>query len=281
MLANVLTENIAEQLVVGGADSNSFSVEVYNNYVTVDRKHHHTSLIESKTIKVEKDVIVYLKKQAHNVYQLQCKWLWREPTIFENLSYDEGIELQQVITQIATSLRQLEMSNHSLDGIQVGKQVWARHDISLDLGLESYVSRFSSYDTDTKYRLYTYTGAQKIEANYPDWRIPTVQDFVKLSKFFGKGYIKELLGNLNFGFYGFHSKRIPHNEMTQFLNMNPALKAQNGGFYWTSDLKGFDPQNEQFGNRSYIYFNRLTQKVCRQESVNANDNFFSLRLIRR
>lgn len=281
MIANVLTDYFVEDLVEDGILSNSFSIEVHNNYVTVDRKHQHTSLIESKTIKVEKDVIVYLHKKGSDVYNLECKWLWRNSTIFENLSFEDAKQLELVITQISTSLRRVAMLNNNLSGIQVGDQLWASKDINLDMGLESKFSGLNEAQKIQKNRLYSYTGAQRVEANYPEWRIPTVEDFEELFNFFGDNIQKELTGHLNFFYHGFYSDRIPSKEMKLFLELNPALRAKNGGFYWTSNIEGYDPRNENMGKRKYVYLNRFSAQASIEESVNANDNFFSLRLIHR
>lgn len=281
MLVNVFTDQIAENVAIAGAKDSSFLVEVHNNYVTVDRRHQHTSLVESKTIKVDKDVLVQLHRERNNQYTLECKWLWRDPTVFENLLYDEAKLLKQVITQIATSLQRLAVASPRLNGIEVGNQMWASEDINLDMGLESKISRASGYSKYGIKRLYTFTGAKKIEENYPDWRIPTVEDYLELFEFLPQAPLKELVKNLKFGFYGFHSNRLSTEEMIRFQKMNPALKPFYGGFYWTSDIEGYDPKNEKYGKRKYIYLNRLSKQVTIEESVNLNDNFFSLRLIHR
>ncbi len=280
MLANALTHQIGQDIEVVGQGENSFSIEVYKNFVTVDRQHKHTSLIESKTIKVEKDVIIYIHRSRNDAYNLECKWLWRKPTVFENLTFEQANKLKVIISRVATSLRSLAMAKSTLEGIRVGRQVWAKHDIDLDMGLECRTLQ-SDIGSREVNRTYNYRGAERIEANFPGWRIPTVQDFNDLASFFRRHLFTELTGKLNFGFHGFDSGVIPKKEIDIFLGLNPALQVENGGFYWTSDLDGFEPEKDNFGNRKYFYLNRLTRDTAIKDSANVNDNFFSLRLIRR
>ena len=280
MLSNALKDYISQDLDVVGQGENSFLIEVHKNYVTVDRKHQHTSLIESKTIKVDKDVIVYVNKTGDNSFDLQCKWLWRNPTVFKGLTWEEARELEEVINRMSNSLRQLAVADKNLPSIRVGKQLWAKVDIDLDMGLESQDSE-ADLKRNSADRLYTYTGAERVAANFPDWRIPTVDDFKELADFLDWGFYQELVSHLNFGFGGFCSNSIHKKELNKFMQMNPALQPNNGGFYWTSDLIGSEQDSRLYGKRKYIYLNRFTKKVSVEESINVNDNFFSLRLIHR
>ena len=278
MLSNALTDYVPQEIDLVGQGENSFTIEVHKNYVTIDRKHPHTSLIESKTIKVDKDVIVTLYKKAEDVYKLECKWLWRNPTVFDNLTREEATQLRTVINKLANSLRSLATANKTLPAIKIGKQVWAKVDIDIDMGIESRASE-ANCSKNSVNRLYTYTGAERVAANFPNWRIPTVEDYQEMMDYLYWGLFKELTGPINFGFYGFASNSISDKDLKAFQQMNRALQANNGGFYWTSDIEGYDPEYEQFGKRKYIYLNRFTQKVNIEESVNMNDNLFSLRLI--
>lgn len=281
MVANVLTDFFVDDFVDGDFGQNDFVIDVNHDIVNVDRKHQHTSLIESRTIKVDKDVIVYLHEKEEDIFDLECKWIWRDPTLFENLSKSQAENLQHTILEISKSLKTATIVQSELKGIKVGNMVWSSQNINIDMGLDSVLPKVDDRHPGQLNRLYTYNGVEKIESLFPEWRVPTVNDYNKLMAFFGRFMWKELTKNMKFEFGGFYSERIPEKELKVFLDMNPALKPLNGGFYWTSDIDNFDRRKVNSGKRSYIYFNNYTQSVNVDQSVNANNNMFSLRLIKR
>ena len=281
MVANVLTDFFIDDFVEGDFNQNSFMIEVNQNFVTVDRKHQHTSLIESKTIKVDKDVIVYLHQKDEELYNLECKWLWRDATFFENLSHKQALDLQRIIIQLSNAQRRAATLNSGIRGIRVGNQIWANKNMDVDMGLESRIPLADDKEMEELGKLYTYKAADRIDNLYADWRVPTVKDFEELFEFFDAQKWVELTNHMEFHLGGFFSERIPQNELNLFLEMNPALQALNGGFYWTSDVEDYNYKDELSGKRKYIYFNRFNEEISVEESVNANDNLFSLRLIKR
>jgi uncharacterized protein (TIGR02145 family) len=281
MVANVLTDFFIDDFVKGDFNQNAFMIEVRQNYVTVDRKHQHTSLIESKTIKVDKDVIVYLHNKKEEVFDLECKWLWRNPTYFENLSKQQAEDLQRIIIQLSNAQRRAATLSSGLKGIRVGNQIWASQNMDVDMGMESRIPTYADKNLPELGRLYTYKAVDRIDNLYPDWRVPTIDDYKILFDFFDNQKFGELTKHMEFHLGGFYSEKIPQSEMNMFLEMNPALEPFSGGFYWTSDIRDYDYKEEWSGKRSYIYFNRFNENISIEESVNANDNMFSLRLIKK
>lgn len=281
MVTNVLTDFFKDDFIEGDFNQNSFMIEVHQNFVTVDRKHQHTSLIESKTIIVDKDVIVYLHEKKEDVFDLECKWLWRNPTIFENLSQKQAHDLQKIIIQISHAQRLVAIQNEELSGIRVGKQVWSSKNIDLDMGIDSKIPSGEDPTGEGRGRLYSYKGVESIENLFTDWRVPTVKDYLELFGFFDLRCWEELTERMEFNLCGFFSHRIPEKEFNMFLEMNRALKPGKGGFYWTSNIESFDYKNKLSGKRNYVYFNKYNQQTTIEESVNSNDNMFSLRLIKK
>ncbi|MGB0346911.1 MAG: hypothetical protein ACPGGA_05455 [Balneolaceae bacterium] len=281
MVANVLTDFFIDDFVEGDFNQNSFMIEVSQNFVTVDRKHQHTSLIESKTIKVDKDVIVYLHEKNEDVYDLECKWLWRDATFFENLSKQQALDLQRIIIQLSNAQRRAAMLISGLKGIRVGNQIWANQNMDIDMGLESKVPIAYEKEMPELGKLYTYKAVDRIDNLYADWRVPTVKDYEDLFDFFYDQKWNELTKNMGFHLGGFFSEKIPNNELNLFIEMNPALRALNGGFYWTSDIEDYNYKDEYSGKRKYVYFNNFNEEINIEESVNSNDNLFSLRLIKK
>lgn len=281
MVANVLTDLFIEDFVDKTYDFSAFLIEVNDNFVTVDRKHQHTSLIESKTVKVDKDVIVYLHEVEDDVVDLECRWLWRDSTIFEKLSNDQALKLQNTIIQISNSQRRAGLKNIEMGAIRVGDQIWSSCNLDIEMGIESKEPTIDGKHLKNFGLLYTYRGAEKIISMFPEWRIPTVSDYLQLMDFFNDNFWKELTGHMEFKLAGFHSDKISKSELDQFLGLNPALKSRNGGFFWTSDVRDYNPRNAGSGMRNYIYFNKFTKRITSEQSVNANDNMFSLRLIKR
>ncbi len=281
MIANVLTDFFVDDFVEGDFKLNAFKIEVWQNYITVDRKHQHTSLIESKTTKVDRDVIVYLHEKDSDHFDLECKWLWRDATYFENLSKQQALDLQRIIIQLSQAQRKAALINSGLKGIKVGNQVWASKDITLDLGLLSKIPVSGKQEMESLGRIYNYKGVERIETLFDDWRVPTAEDFRELLNFFDRQRWQELTGRMKFGLSGFFSERIPEEELNIFMEMNPALQTLNGGFYWTSTIDGYDYKDEKSGKRSYVFFNKFNEEVSLEQSVNSNDNYFSLRLIKK
>ncbi len=281
MVANVLTDLFIEDFIENESGFSSFKIEVNNNSVTVDRKHQQTSLIESKTIKVDKDVLVYIHEIGEDVVDLECKWLWRDSTVFEKLSYEQALELQRTITQISNTNREAALKNVHLTGIRVGSQIWSATNLNIDVGIESSIPKSDDKVLKQLGMLYTYSGAERIESLHPGWKIPTIKDYQILFNFFRSDKWNELTGHMDFKLAGFYSKKIKEKEMRTFLEMNAALKPHYGGFYWTRDFVDIQPGNSKTGKRSYIYFNSFNKEITEEQSINANDNYFSLRLIKK
>lgn len=282
MIATALTDLFVDDFVEGDFESTSFNIEVTENFLTVDRRHQHTSLIESKTIKVEADVIIYVHKKESSLYDLVCHWLWREPTRFENLSHDQAIELQQIISQIAHSLRKASNQNNTLKGIKVGNQIWSDRNLFMDAGLETAIqSELNKMERKDFGYLYTKAGAERVASIFPDWRIPSQEDYVELFSFFGSEAWDEITKNMKFRMGGFKSVKIPENEMKQFLEFNSALKLYNSGFYWTSDVTPDYSGKKSLEKHTYMYLNEFKKTFSFEQSVQANNNQFSLRLIRK
>ena len=281
MIANVLTDLFIEDFIENDFSFNSFMIEVNDNYVTVDRKHQQTSLIESKTIKVDKDVLVYLHEVEDDVVNLECRWLWRDSTVFEKLSLEQATQLQKTIMHISNTSRNAALRNQRLGGIRVGDQIWSRNNLDIEVGLDSIFPKRENKPLKQLGRLYTYSGAERIESLYTDWRIPKIEDFEELFSFFDENNWDELTSHMEFKLAGFHSDKIQERELNLFLEMNPALKPHYGGFYWTSDVYDYNPRHSKSGKRSYIYLNSFNNEITTEQSVNANDIMFSLRLIKR
>ncbi len=281
MIANVLTDLFVRDFVEENSNLNSFVIEVSGDFVTVNRKHQFTSLIESKSIKVDTDVVFYLHEVDEDVTHLECKWLWREPTIFENLSLEQALELKKTISHVALMSRNLALMEPKIKGIQVGDQCWSAQNFDIDLGIYSVMPKINSKPMRQVGLLYTYEGAERIEACFPDWRIPTLADYEELCSFFKKRKWNELTKNMEFKLAGFQSRNVDLKELEIFFDNNPALKPKNGGFYWTSDIVQSKSSRNISHKRTYIHLNSITNEITNGQSVTVNDNMFSLRLIKK
>ncbi|MBO6792623.1 MAG: hypothetical protein JJ895_01840 [Balneolaceae bacterium] len=258
-----------------------FDIEVHKDFVTVSRKlQNHSNMLQSRTFRVEKDVLVEVSKTNNDLYTLECAWLWREPTIFNNLSFNQADELKQVVDQIAQTKRSLDMHQTNLKGIKVGNQIWCDQNINIDIGAECAYPLLKGNKVTSFGRLYTYEGVEQVNALYKKWRVPTEQDYLELFSFLAPRAWKELTQNMQFLMSGFRSKRLKDDLLDKFLEQNKALRVFNGGFYWTSEITKYSDETDRPLSRKYLQLNKLNNKISFEESQCANRNMLSLRLIR-
>lgn len=266
----------------GRTSLKSFSIDVFDDFVTVNRAHRtNTDMVESKSIRVDRDVIVDIEKVGSNLAHVTCSWLWRDSTHFDSLTLSQATKLKLVIEQIANGKRNLIMQEKQIKGILIGNQIWSYSNLELDLGLQSMYPKHGEVDIRNIGRLYTYHGAQQIEETYKNWRIPSVEDYRELFSFFNDERLWfELTENLNFELAGFHSKKIDPKQYQKFMELNPALKINNGGFYWTSESFKKQLEGKNSLVRRYMYLNRYSKTPQFDETINNTESMFSLRLIK-
>ncbi len=258
-----------------------FDIEVNSDFVTVSRKHQNNSnMLQSKTFKVEKDVLVVIQSGNYDRFSIEFDWLWREPTKFENLTMTQAEELKQLVEQIAQTKRSLDAQIESLKGIKVGNQVWCEQNISIDVGAECGFPMLNGNPVTTIGRLYTYEGVEQVSALYKKWRVPSKKDYIQLFSFLKPNAWKEITLNMQFLMGGFGSKKISEETLEKFIEQNKALRVFNGGFYWTSDIISYNDITSRPKSRRYLRFNKTNKKVSFEESQCANKNMLSLRLIR-
>lgn len=137
MLSHKLEIYKGSQSEKGHQKKVDFEIEVNGDFVTVSRKRlDHSNMLQSKSFKVEQDVLVIIQNSRNNLYSVELDWLWREPTRFDNLTLKQAEELKQLVEQLAQSKRELESQNLNLKGIKVGSQVWSESNIDIDVGLD-------------------------------------------------------------------------------------------------------------------------------------------------
>jgi uncharacterized protein (TIGR02145 family) len=259
-----------------------FEIEVRKDYVTVTTApQSHSNMLQSKSFRVEKDVIVVISEMQDGLYAVDCNWLWRDPTNLEFLTKAQAEELKQVVEQIAQTKRSLNMQNSRLKGIRVGNQIWCDKNIDMDIGAECVLPAKNGNEIHSLGRLYSYDGVEQIEAMYKNWRVPTEEDFSELFEYLATNTWTELTKNMNFKLCGFHTKRLSSEEFDQFLEQDPSLRIYFGGFYWTSEILSKQEHSNRPKSRKYLYLNKLNAKLSFEESQCSNHNMLSLRLIKK
>ncbi len=282
MLSQKLEIYRGNQSEKGQQKKEDFEIEVNDDFVTVSRKRlDHSNMLQSKSFKVEQDVLVIIQSSRNNLYSVELDWLWRDSTRFDNLTLKQAEELKQLVEQLAQSKRELESQGHSLKGIKVGSQIWSEKNVDIDIGLDCCFPVYDGREIKKIGRLYTYEGAKNASEQYSNWRIPTEEDFRKLFSFFPENAWKEVTERLNFHFSGFGSKKLSQEKIDRFLEQNPVLKIPNSGFYWTNDITSFNDDTGLPKSTKYMMLNKFTSRSIFKESQCSNQNMFGLRLIRK
>lgn len=282
MLSHKLEIYKGSQSEKGHQKKVDFEIEVNGDFVTVSRKRlDHSNMLQSKSFKVEQDVLVIIQNSRNNLYSVELDWLWLKPTRFDNLTLKQAEELKQLVEQLAQSKRELESQNLNLKGIKVGSQVWSESNIDIDVGLDCSFPVLEGRVLKKIGRLYTYEGAKNASEQYSNWRIPTEEDFRQLFSFFPENAWKEVTERMNFHFSGFGSKRLAQEKIDKFLEQNPALKIPNSGFYWTNEITSFNDDTGLPKSIKYLMLNKFSSRSIFKEAQCSNQNMFSLRLIRK
>lgn len=258
-----------------------FDIEVNDDFVTVNRKHqNHSNMLQSKSFKVDKDVLAIIHFRDNDLYEVELAWLWREATRFKYLTLYQAEELKQIVEQIAQSKRSLENQVLILKGIKVDNQVWCAENMDVDVGLESTHPTLDGKPITSIGRLYTFEGAKKVTEMHKNWRLPTEKDYKKLFRFLLSRDWGDITQNMQFHFASFKSKKIPDSKLERFFEQNKALSIHNCGFYWTNDIVSYLEGGKRAKSRKYIQISKLNRKIIFKESHCSNQNMFSLRLIR-
>ena len=281
MLSQKLDTYISTEQHKQKVQGKDFEIEVHQDFVTVTTKpQEHSNMLQSKSFRVEKDVIVLISERNNGLSSVDCNWLWRNPTHFEYLTKEQAEELKQVVEQLAQTKRSLNMQDSTLKGIRVGNQVWCDQNLGIDIGEECALPRHNGNEIHTMGRLYSYEGVEQINTMYKNWRIPTKQDYKELFAYLSHNVWNEITKNMKFKMSGFNTKRLSVDEFEQFLEQDPSLRVLSGGFYWTSDIYSSHEDSERPKSRTYVQLNKLSGKISFEESQCSNQNMLSLRLIR-
>lgn len=281
MSAKLLSNSIYEKERAGISNKNSIDISVFDDFVMVNRVlPSNAEMIESKSVKIDRDVFIQIEPDGAETVCLHCIWLFRTPTSFHHLHEREAQELKKVIEKMSTAKKNLWMQEIDLKGVLVGSQVWSDKNIDIDMGMQSVFPKYGDLSIRNYGRLYTYEGAEQAADFLSGWRLPTKADFEELIHYLDFDPWNELTKNLDFMLAGFHSKKIDSKRLSKYLEANPTLKIKQGGFYWTSDNAAKEIEGKTTFSRTFMHLNRFSKVPVFDETSASNENLFSLRLIR-
>lgn len=254
-------------------------IELDFDYITVTSFSKPGNYIkESITIRIEADAEISIVKGKQGEYMVVFHWFWREKYTLDHVTLDEAQNIKEAMLKIINVKKSVSNVSKKMEGIKVGKQIWAKRNLNVDVGDFSVEPLFQEDLTKQNGRLYSWHGAVKAAEIYNGWKIPSVEDYKELFEYLSGSLWKELTTSMNFSLSGVYSERLLELHGNPFAKAGEPLAYEVGGFYWTSDFDQIRRNGPK--QRKLIRFNSLNKKIEPSSISELNRNMLSVRLIK-